>query len=186
MKYLLGSILLLSVLAGCGFDWFPGPGSSVVVTTTTLPNATTGTAYSQTLTAFGGTAPYSWSVTSGSLPAGLALSTAGVISGTPSSVGTSTFTVQVTDSATPAVSGSAPLTLQVLAASVPQTILPGQSITLSSGQSVLVPAGTTITAPGGGVTTVTGDNTVMTVATGSVVIVPSTAIGLADNTITAQ
>jgi hypothetical protein len=54
--------------------------------------------YSQTLTATGGKTSYTWSRTAGSLPAGLSLSTAGVISGTPTSAGTSSFTLQVKDS----------------------------------------------------------------------------------------
>src|SRR5205823_7815501 len=58
-----------------------------------------GTAYSQTLAATGGTPPYAWSVISGSLPAGLTLNaTSGAISGTPTTAGTSNFTVQVIDS----------------------------------------------------------------------------------------
>ena len=67
------------------------------ITTTSLPGGNVGTAYSQTLTASGGTTPYTWSIASGSLPAGLSLSTAGVITGTPTTTGTSTFTAQVQD-----------------------------------------------------------------------------------------
>lgn len=68
------------------------------ITTTSLGNGVTGTAYSQTLTATGGITPYTWSISSGSLPgwAGLAAST-GVISGTPNAIGTTSFTVEVTD-----------------------------------------------------------------------------------------
>jgi hypothetical protein len=69
----------------------------ISITPTTLPAGTTGTAYSQTITATGGTAPYTFTVTSGNLPTGLSLSTSGVISGTPSATGTFTFTVGVTD-----------------------------------------------------------------------------------------
>ncbi|HNG34785.1 MAG TPA: putative Ig domain-containing protein, partial [Blastocatellia bacterium] len=57
---------------------------------------TVGTAYSQTLTASGGTAPYSFSILSGALPPGLNLSANGVLSGTPTAVGTHTFTVMAT------------------------------------------------------------------------------------------
>ncbi len=66
--------------------------------TGTLPNATVGVAYSQNLNATGGKTPYTFSVTSGSLPAGLTLSASGTVSGTPTTPGASTFTVTVTDS----------------------------------------------------------------------------------------
>ena len=76
------------------------PASTVTITTTSLPNGTVQTAYSATLQATGGTSPYTWSVTSGSLPAGLNLASAsGTISGTPTTAGTSSFTIQVADSA---------------------------------------------------------------------------------------
>ena len=67
------------------------------ITTTTLPNGIADTAYNQAL-ATTGTQPITWSVISGSLPAGLTLSTAGVISGTPRAVGTFNFTVQAVNS----------------------------------------------------------------------------------------
>ncbi len=76
--------------------------SPLSVTTTSLPNGLFGAHYSAALVATGGTPPYSWSVTSGSLPLGLTLNaTTGTIQGTPTTVGTSTFTVTATDSATP-------------------------------------------------------------------------------------
>ncbi|MEO6804493.1 MAG: putative Ig domain-containing protein [Granulicella sp.] len=70
--------------------------------TGTLPNAVVGTPYSQTVQATGGIAPYSYSVTTGSLPAGLSLATDGTITGTPTTVGASSFTITATDTeATP-------------------------------------------------------------------------------------
>lgn len=63
----------------------------------TLPNGTIGVAYTQTITGSGGTAPYSFGVTVGTLPAGLTLTAAGVLAGTPTTVGTSTFTIRGTD-----------------------------------------------------------------------------------------
>lgn len=57
-----------------------------------------GVAYSTTFAVTGGTAPLVWSITAGSLPAGLSLNTAtGVLSGTPTTVGSSSFTVSVVD-----------------------------------------------------------------------------------------
>jgi hypothetical protein len=66
------------------------------ITTTALTNGVNGKAYSQNLYATG-TAPITWSITSGTLPAGLTLNN-GVISGTPTAVGSSTFTVRATNS----------------------------------------------------------------------------------------
>ncbi len=73
-----------------------------MLTAATLPPATVGRAYTAQLAATGGTAPYTWSLASGSLPAGLSLDDAtGVISGTPTAAGTATFTVQAADSTAP-------------------------------------------------------------------------------------
>ena len=73
-------------------------GNPPVITTTTLPNGTTGTAYNQTLTTTGDT-PITWTLESGNLPNNLSLSTDGIISGTPTTVGTSNFKVRATNSA---------------------------------------------------------------------------------------
>jgi hypothetical protein len=75
------------------------PAASLSVSTATLPNGTTATAYSQTVAAAGGVTPYTWTVSTGSLPTGLTLSPAGVISGTPTVPATSNFTVHVKDAA---------------------------------------------------------------------------------------
>ncbi|WP_254064026.1 putative Ig domain-containing protein [Granulicella sp. S190] len=113
------------------------------------PSGTVGTAYTSTLIAAGGTAPLKWSVASGMLPAGLTFdTTSGVISGTPTAVGTSSFTVQITDSS-----------------DIPDTVTAAETIavtTSNSGTSPLTviagnpPAGTvgvgyttTLTASGG-------------------------------------
>lgn len=95
---------------------FATPG--LVINTTSLPSATQYVYYSQTLNASGGTPPYTWSVTSGSLPTGLSLSSGGIISGTTGGSATAqTFRVQITDSATPtANTNSISFTLNVLTA----------------------------------------------------------------------
>jgi hypothetical protein len=90
----------------------------VAVSTTSLADGTVGSAYSQTLASTGGTTPYTWALTSGTLPAGLSLSAAGVISGTPTAAGSASFSVSVSDSATPAATASKALSLNVTAAAV--------------------------------------------------------------------
>jgi large repetitive protein len=61
------------------------------------PGADVGVAYTDTLTAAGGTTPYTWSVNAGSLPPGITLTSAGVLAGTPTTAGSYTFTVNVID-----------------------------------------------------------------------------------------
>jgi hypothetical protein len=72
----------------------------LAITTKNLPNAIIGTSYSASLSATGGTAPYSWQLAGGSLPSGLLLSSSGLITGSPSQQEGSSFTVQVVDSST--------------------------------------------------------------------------------------
>jgi hypothetical protein len=95
----------------------PAPTSSLAVVTSALPDATVGASYSQTLSASGEVLPYTWAITTGSLPAGLSLSSSGAITGTPSSPGSSTFTVEVTDSTTPTpLTATQALSISVLSA----------------------------------------------------------------------
>jgi hypothetical protein len=73
--------------------------NSLTVNPSTLPSGTQNTFYSQSVTALGGSGPYTFAIVSGALPAGLALNpSTGAISGTPTGSGTSNFTVQATDS----------------------------------------------------------------------------------------
>jgi hypothetical protein len=77
-----------------------GTGTTPSITTTSVENSAVRAVYSQTVAATSGVAPYAWSVSSGSLPAGLSLnSSTGAITGTPTAEGTSNFTVMVTDGA---------------------------------------------------------------------------------------
>jgi uncharacterized repeat protein (TIGR03803 family) len=92
---------------------------ALTVTTTSLPIGTNGFAYNQTLTAFGGQKPYTWTNISGALPPGLALATNGVISGTPTNNGTFSFTAKVTDAA----SNSATQLLALTVISLPSVML---------------------------------------------------------------
>jgi hypothetical protein len=69
-----------------------------IVTPSPLPNGMVGSAYQQQLSADGGRPPYTWSVSTGELPAGLALdATGGTISGTPAASGNFDFTIAVSD-----------------------------------------------------------------------------------------
>ena len=69
----------------------------ITIPQTTLPNMAVGVAYSTTLTASGGTAPYNFGVTAGALPAGMTLTAGGVLAGTPTAVAAATFTIRATD-----------------------------------------------------------------------------------------
>lgn len=71
----------------------------VTVSTTSIANVAQNTGVRRWLAATGGTPPYAWSVSAGSLPAGITLGSDGKLSGTPTGTGTSSFTVQATDSA---------------------------------------------------------------------------------------
>jgi hypothetical protein len=86
----------------------------LAITTTSLPGATLGVAYSATLSASGGKAPYTWAITTG-LPPGLGGTSSGIISGTPTAAGTFNPTVQVSDAAS--TTASKALSLTVSAAS---------------------------------------------------------------------
>ena len=95
-----GSTVLIQVTSGDGqtdTGSFEVPVVAVLVMTTEqLPSGVTGEAYSVTLTAVGGDLTYSWSIESGTLPAGLTLSAEGAISGIPTSLASATFSIQVT------------------------------------------------------------------------------------------
>ena len=93
--------------------------SALQITTTSLPPGAVNSPYSATLAAAGGLPPYSWSLIQGSLPNGLTLNgSSGLISGRPTAAGTFNFTVQVSDSASPLATASAPLGIMVNALSV--------------------------------------------------------------------
>jgi hypothetical protein len=98
----------------------------LTITSTSLPNAQVGKAYSATLTATGGTAPYTWTLVSGTLPDGLKLDAAsGVVSGTPgTSVGGAPLTFGVQDSSNPALSKNANFALNVSPANITVSVSP--------------------------------------------------------------
>jgi malectin (di-glucose binding ER protein)/phosphoesterase family protein/putative Ig domain-containing protein len=124
-----------------------GPSTALAIITSSLPGGTVGASYSTTLAASGGTPPYSWSVTAGSLPGGLLLSSStGAISGTPSTSGTFTFTIQVKDSAATPQTASKQLSIAIAAAAAPLTIttssLPGGTVNVAYTATLAASGGT--------------------------------------------
>jgi len=104
--------------------------SSLVITSSTLPSGQQGTVFAAALSATGGTQPYSWSISSGSLPAGLLLSSTGAIAGIPTASGSYSFSAKVSDSSVPSQNQSVPLVITVAVAT---PVLVITSSTLSSG-----------------------------------------------------
>jgi hypothetical protein len=136
------------LLCGCGSSRSSGGDTQptpVTITTSSLPNGQVGTAYSAMLTATGGTATYTWSLISGTLPDGMSLNTStGAIAGKPTVPVTSIqLTFKVTDSSNPTLTQSATLTLTI----APET-LAITTTSLPNGQ-VGSAYSTTLTATGG-------------------------------------
>jgi hypothetical protein len=118
-------------------------GAALSVNTSSLPNALATGAYSQPLSATGGTSPYSWTLTTGSLPPGLSLATAGSIYGTPTTAGTYNFTVQVADTSTPTRTATGSLSITVGAAlTIPTAALPSGMLTASYSEALAATGGT--------------------------------------------
>ena len=120
--------------------------NALAVSTTSVPGATAGTGYPNTvLAASGGTVPYSWAVTTGSLPPGLSLdASSGTLSGTPTTGGTYPFTVGVTDSEATPVTATANLSITVAPATTSTSIGTSAS-SVSTGTPVTYTA--TVTSP---------------------------------------
>ncbi len=104
VRFLLTITVICLFAGGCAAQQRRhGPGKKTVppaellITTTTLPAPMLNAIYSATLSASGGITPYTWSVSCGSLPTGLILSAAGIISGTPTAPGNYAFVLTVKD-----------------------------------------------------------------------------------------
>lgn len=117
----------------------------ITLSPSTLPNGTIGSAYNETITATGGTAPYTFDVVSGSLPPGLNLSTTGALTGAPTTAGSFTFTVRATDANQ--CFGSRIYTIDINAAGCPTITLSPETIPAATAGTPYGPV--TITASGG-------------------------------------
>ena len=157
---------------------------------TTLTAGTVGSAYSQSISGSGGTAPYgSYIVKTGALPAGLSLSSGGVVSGTPTAGGTFTFTVQGTDSSTgtgpySATSSTISLTIGAPTLSFTPTTLTGGTVGVAYSQSL---SGSGGTAPYGSFTLASGSLPPgLSLGSGGTVSGTPTAAGTYTFTVSAQ
>jgi hypothetical protein len=96
----------------------------VITLSATMPAAEYGAAYSQTITASGGTGPYTFAVSGGALPQGVTMTGAGAVAGTPTALGAFPFTVQAT--AASACAGTGSFSLTVNDATPPVLTLPAE------------------------------------------------------------
>ena len=171
----------------------------LAINTTSLPNGAVGTAYSQTLSGGGGTLPRSWSLTSGTLPAGLTLNSAtGVISGTPTAaVANTPLTFRLTDGSASPQSVTVSLTLTIVAGGgggggtmtltpspLPITGTATQNLTLALSAPAPV-GGLIVNLTSSITTTATVPSSVTVPASSSTVIVPVTGVAAGSSIVTA-
>jgi hypothetical protein len=140
---LLFPVLLGLAVAGCAGTVSSAPAtpspappsiSPLQVISSQLPNGTVAVAYSFSVSASGGSAPYVWSLQSGALPAGLTLTPGGTITGTPTASGVARFAVQVSDGVR---SSSANLSLNVvMPAPAVEITSPAEGATISGTISI--------------------------------------------------
>jgi hypothetical protein len=116
--------------------------ATLSITTATLADGYVNISYSRTLTATGGTTPYTWSRTGGTLPTGLSLSSTGFISGKPTASGTNTFTIQVKDKASKTATKSLSITVYS-ALSISTANLPAGSVGVVYNQNLNASGGKT-------------------------------------------
>jgi hypothetical protein len=119
---------------------------TLTITTNSLPSGTVLQSYNFTLTASGGTGTITWDIVSGSLPAGFSpLSSSGVISGTPTSTGTTSATFRVRDSGNPQQTATKPLSITVglpAAPTITTTTLPNATFNVPYNQTLGITGGT--------------------------------------------
>ncbi len=157
--------------------------SPITISPSTVPGGTVGAAYAgATLSASGGTAPYSYAVTSGALPAGIALSTGGVLSGTPTTQGTFPFSITATDSAGTPLTGVASYSITIAAPTISVTNTPSAAAINTPYSFALTGAGGTAPytyALDGGTTLPTG----LTLASNGTISGTPTVLGVKNFTV---
>jgi hypothetical protein len=114
----------------------------LTVVTGSIPDGTVGVAYQQALAASGGAGGYVWSVSTGSLPAGIALSGTGNLTGTPTAAGNSSFTVQVSDSSKGAATKALSLAIAPPPLKIETSSLPPAAVGLAYFQPLVASGGT--------------------------------------------
>ena len=119
----------------------------LIASTHSLPSGTIGVAYSQAVIATGGIPPYAWTITSGNLPAGLSLSTSGVISGTPITAGSTSVSFKVTDNSNATATQSIIITINNGTITTTTTTAPVTTTTAPVATTTTAPVTTTTTAP---------------------------------------
>jgi uncharacterized protein (TIGR03437 family) len=113
----------------------------LTISNAALPAGTVNSPYSQSLTASGGYSPYTWSVSSGSAPAGLSLASSGTLSGVPTTPGTFSFGVMARDSSGGVTTATASVTIQPLPLTITTQSLPSGVNGLGYPQQVLAATG---------------------------------------------
>ena len=117
-------------------------GPPLVIGTTSLPAGTVGVPYSQPLSATGGTPPYTWQLTGGSLPPGLTLASSGNVSGTPTAASSFTFQVKVSDSQQASATGSFTIRITPAALVITTSSLPAGTVGTSYTATLAATGGT--------------------------------------------
>jgi hypothetical protein len=125
----------------------PATSQALQITTSNLPAGQQGSSYGTVFTATGGTAPYHWSISAGTPPAGITMNTNGDFAGTPTAVGTSSFTIAATDATNKTATsnfsvavlaggnfdGPAELPRVTVSSAMADTPAPGSTISVSAG-----------------------------------------------------
>ena len=115
------TITLKQAAAAGSSNTTPPPAAALAIATTTLGGATVGVAYTGSLAATGGTAPYAWAVGTGALPQGIALGQNGTFSGSPVRAGQFAFAATVTDAKGQTATGSFSITVTAVTVRVAQS-----------------------------------------------------------------